>query len=169
MSGLAESTGAPIEYDLNGKIIMLSPLDFLDWSRLEQWMRSQIIGAAAASLSNLSADKWPIVMKAANWTAARLTVTKCLLSGKVDEDKEPAAFLRSIDGMLRMIHLSMQHEKKMSLSEVSNLLGSDFESLLDMWSKVFDISLPKVESSEEDADEDESKNEQSADQPENSD
>jgi len=164
--GLAESTGAPVEYELRGEKIMLSPLTFLDWGKLEQWMRSQVISAAAASLNDISADKWSTVMKAANWTAARLSVTKCLLGGSVDEDKEPAVFLRSIEGMLRMILLSMQHERKIDLSEISALLGSDMESLVDMWAKVMDISMPSRESDKND--EDESKNAQGTESPETS-
>jgi len=152
MENLAKATAAPEEFNCNGQAVKLHPLRFLDWGKIEQWMRTQIINAAKETLKEdpqLHQAERHEVMRSAHQEAARISISSCFMGKKTgDIDEQTIAFLRTFEGMLRVVHLALRDapgkagKPIYSLAEVDEMLCQNFDMLGEMFSKVFDLSFP---------------------------
>jgi len=149
---LAKATAAPEEFDCHSQAVELHPLRFLDWGKIEQWMRSQIINAAAETLRgdpSLPQTERGEVMRSAHQEAAKISISSCFMgSKKGNVEEQTFAFLRTFEGMLRVVHLSLRDvpgkagKPLYTLAEVDEMLRQDIDVLGEMFSRVFDLSFP---------------------------
>jgi len=153
--GLTKLTATPKEVMMGDSKEMLYPLRFFEWGKLEQWMRSQIIAAAQATIKTLERKEAVIVMKTAHQVAAQVSILKCLRDSTGGTD-ETHAYLRSFEGMLRTLSLSLRESAardsgyKYTLLQLDEMISGDVALLTLLFLDIMDISFPtpKEEDSE---------------------
>lgn len=168
MESLSKVTNAPVNMDCNGQNVMIYGLRFTDWGNLEQWMRSRVITAAIEALQNtpnISISLKQDVMDSAYEESTKISIGSCFM-GKSSVVKEgdkitvigsgrTAAFLRTFEGMLRVVHLSMRDgpgkgsKQIFTLDEVESLIGENHELLADLFETAFELSFPTKDTSGE--------------------
>lgn len=136
-TGLVKQSAAPAEFSLHGKALLLYPLRNMDWGRIEQWMRTQIINAAKEAIAEVDTfGTKQFILKTAHQEAAKISIASCFLSSaarrkmtkpptepsneQTDEpiiaqpksleeiEEQPLAFLHTFEGMLRIVHLALR-------------------------------------------------------------
>lgn len=149
MESLAKITAAPKETIIGGKKEKLYPLRFMDWGRLEQWMRSCVIDAAKTTIEGVDRKEATIIMRSAHHVAAQISIIQCLKAG-MDEEENTAAYLRNFEGMMRVLHLSLRDSAARdakpvySLSVLDELLDGDIGLLNTLFLEILDISFPTL-------------------------
>ena len=139
--GLARMAASPVPVSgkLNGVPVELSPLTLGNWGTIEQYMRQQIISAAAESTANISMERARMIMRKAQREAAATSITSV--------DARNGLFT-SMSTMLRIVYMSMRKSvPTLSLEEVENMVGTDVEALMKMIQVIFNISFPGVDDS----------------------
>lgn len=154
MMDAATATGAPVERDVNGETVLFFPLRFLEWGRLEQWMRDQVISAAKNSIrgdTELTRDDKMAIMMSAHKSAMQLSLMSCFKSAAAkktqDEALDAAAYLESFEGMLRVCWLSargtgVDEGPRFALAEFDKKLNQNLSLLTELYVDVLELSLP---------------------------
>ncbi len=155
-SELTEATAAPIEFDCRGETLTLHPLRFLEWGKLEQWMRSCVIKAARDTIkgADLSDAEKTLIIRDALRYSTTISVLSCLSTmikkrpgteKKAAEQKaeisDEMAFFGSFEGMLRTVLLSVEKGREITIEELDKLFGSDTMLIAEAFSEVLRISL----------------------------
>lgn len=143
-TGLARPTAAAVEFSLHGEALLLYPLRNMDWGRIEQWMRSQIINATKSAVidEGLTESQKQTILSSAHKEAAKVSLASCFSRNEV------YAFLATLEGMMRIVHLSLRDgpgrngRPKYELNELDEKLNLDFVALTEMYSTVFELSFP---------------------------
>jgi len=149
MEGLSKITAAPKEVMIGANKELLYPLRFLEWGQLEQWMRSEIVNAAAKTILKVESKEAIIVMRSAHLVAAQVSILQCL-RGSTGDVEETMAFLRSFEGMLRVLQLSLRDSgakeagSKYTLSQLDDLMKGDVTALHVLFLDILDISFPSL-------------------------
>lgn len=79
--GLVKQSAAPAEFNLHGEALLLYPLRNMDWGRIEQWMRTQIINAAKEAIADVDTfGTKQFILKTAHQEAAKISIASCFLS-----------------------------------------------------------------------------------------
>jgi len=154
MESLGNLTNAPLDFDCNGQNLKLYGLRLTDWGEVEQWMRSQIIGAAIEAVTSqpkIAPDFRQNIMEAAHLAASRISIGQCFLSAAQSEEEitKTMSFMRTFDGMLRVVRLSLRDKPGkdgtplFELKDVSELFDRDNNALIEAFGLVMDLSFPK--------------------------
>jgi len=149
MENLAKITAAPKEVTIGGKEELLYPLRFMDWGKLEQWMRTCVIEAAKATIEGADRKNATIVMRSAHHVAAQISVLQCFQTG-VEAEENTAAYLKNFEGMMRVLHLSLRESPardsklRYTLKELDELLNGDIGLLNSLFLEIIDISFPSI-------------------------
>ena len=156
MELLSKAANAPVDFNCHRTNLKLFGLRLMDWGVIEQWMRSQIVAAAVQVIKDspdLSPDLRGDILRAAHAESTKVSVGQCFLSsGQVTEDiGKTMAYLRTFEGMMRVVHLSMRDEAGEKgkplhkLEHVGELFQNDNNTLIEAFGIVVDISFPTVE------------------------
>ena len=151
MENLTRLTGGGVQVKIGEEEYTCYPLRFLDWGLFEQWMRSQIIADAAASLNmtSLNSAVAKMVMRTAYDKAEAISISRCFKQ-TLESGTREVAYLETFEGMLRIVHLSLRDKPGKqgtywyTLQEVDELVDHDFDLLTELFAEVFDVSFPNL-------------------------
>lgn len=139
-------TAAPVTMEINGKEEKLYPLRFSEWGELERWMRQQIILTARDSIEGLSEKDALIIMKSAHQAASQVSVLQSIRS----QEDGALAYLKSFEGMLRALHLSLrtdgseQAKPKYEFQVLQKSYRDGLTKLTNIFITLLDISFPEI-------------------------
>jgi len=166
MGNLASIAASPRNVTIvkDGTEELLYPLRFMELGILEQWMRSRVVKAAADAISGMERRDATIVMRAASYVAAQVNVMNALLP-EGDLSLETMAHLRSFEGMLRVLQLSLREsaakvaKPKYTLPQLDEMLNNDTVKIQELFLNVIELSFPGADINTEDKDADSDPNE----------
>ena len=147
--GISENTSAPVTCEIGDKTYRLYPLRALDWGVIERWMRSTVIASSKAAIvgdNDLRQSDKEAIMKAANKTAAQISLMSCFGVGTGPEETT-YAFLYSFEGMLHVVHQALRDSSAkdaknvFTIEELDEMVGGDFEKLSDLFTEAISISF----------------------------
>ena len=141
---LAVAVAAPLEYRLNGTVLLFSPLNVRDFAEFDRWMRAQIIQVnmdVIRANPDLTEDEQLLLLHQANITGARMSIT---------DPKSCNGLNESPEGVLRFLWLSARHKTPgITEDRISELIGADGAEMGRMSMAVMGLSYPSEEELEE--------------------
>lgn len=171
---ISTATASPVEADIKGQKVELYPLRFMDWGKIEQWMRSRIVDAAKDVIvgdDSLTLKQREDVMRSAHKEAAHISLASCFfanpeqikqmvgLEGKAKEaamlklissTEQAVTYLQTFEGMLRVVHLGIRESRqsskpKFDVYQLDEMLQQDFGLLTQLFGTVFELSFPDMD------------------------
>ena len=153
---LAKVSGSPVEFDLKGEPLLLYPMRFLDWGRVEQWMRGRVIAAGKEATADCKGTIEAVeTIRTSYWVANRISIMQCFSNGlSNDPENQAVAFLSTAEGMLRTIHISLR-DKVVSLEQLQEKIGGDIGLLAEMFAIIMKLSFVDENDENDENDDDE--------------
>ena len=162
---IAKLTAAPSTINLDGVEEQLFPLRFMEWGVLERWMRKQILLTAKESIEGMPDHTAMLILQSAHQVAAGVNVLASIRGG----EGGGLASLRSFEGMLRILHLSLRTDgsktgrPKFTYEELDEKIKGGLTFLSECFATILDISFPEIfGAKKEEESEEDSKNDSTA-------
>ena len=153
METLSKAVNSPVDFDCHGTNLQLYGLRLMDWGDIEQWMRSRLVDSAVQvieSRPSIDQDLRVDILQAAHAEGTRISIGQCFLTKQQSKEDigRTMAFLRTFEGMLRVVHLALRDKPGedgsplFALKHVGDLFQNDTDSLISAFGTVVDHSFP---------------------------
>ncbi len=144
-TSIGNLTAAPATITLDGAEENLYPLRFIEWGILERWMRKQIMLTAKDAIEGLPDATVMLMLESAHKVASGVNVLASIRGGE-----GAMASLRSFEGMLRVLHLSLRidgsktSKLKFTYEELDEKIKGGLTFLSECFATILDISFPEI-------------------------
>jgi len=146
MVEVSDATASPIDFEIGDKTIKLHPLRLKHWGLIERWMRQEMLSSA----SRVIVEQRDILTE----PEKRIIIDEAYKSGKqisILQSFASEAMMQSLSGLRQIISYSVCQNNKLTINDVDDLFGVNFDLMTNAFEKIMDISLPDNDSTDNDS------------------
>ena len=128
----AHITGAPLEFDFDGKTYLFYPLRDKDYGEFEIWAQDRYIQTTKRNLEGLSEDQQKLLLMNAFEHASLITFASA----------ECKAMMQSVEGAAKLVHLSLRRgEPDITLDDV-RIMCTNPDFVVAAFAKIATLTSP---------------------------